>query len=95
MKRLYLGAAAAIAVVSAAASANADPSISYVHNSLKQSVIERGPWTLHETDRYFQHNASGIVPPSSQKLRPIPGRGRPMRRIARQQANSRSTTARA
>jgi hypothetical protein len=77
MKRLCLGTAAAIAVVSAAASANADPTISYVHNSLKQSVIERGPWTLHEADRYFQHDASGIVPPSSQKAPPYSGTGMP------------------
>jgi hypothetical protein len=62
MIRLHLGTAAAFSVLLAASAANADPVISYVPNSLRQSTIERGPWTLHESGRHFHHDASGIVP---------------------------------
>jgi hypothetical protein len=65
MTRLRSGTAAAIALLAAASAAKADPKIAYVPNSLKQSKIERGPWTLHELGKYFHHDASGIVPPST------------------------------
>jgi hypothetical protein len=61
MKRSFLGASAAIALF-AAAPASADPAISYVPNSLAESVINHGPWTLHESVANFVHDASGIVP---------------------------------
>ncbi|WJR78669.1 hypothetical protein [Bradyrhizobium sp. NP1] len=62
MTSLRLGTAAAIALLAAASAAAADPTISYVPNSLRQSSIHRGPWTLHEAGRHFHHDASGIVP---------------------------------
>ncbi len=77
MKHLSFGMVSAIALLTVASAAQADPVISYVPNSLKQSVIERGPWTLHEQDRYWQHDASGIVPPSSQTAPPYTGTGTP------------------
>jgi hypothetical protein len=64
MKHLRFGTVSAIVLLTAASAAHADPTISYVPNSLKQSKIERGPWTLHETGKYFHHDASGIVPGS-------------------------------
>ena len=57
-----LVACAAISSLLAAVPAWAQ--ISYVPNSLAQSLIEDGPWTLHESGA-FQHDASGIVPPST------------------------------
>ena len=65
MKRSFLGAAAAVAMLAAASPLHADPAISYVPNSLKESMITFGPWTLHEHGAYFNHDASGIVPPGS------------------------------
>jgi hypothetical protein len=62
MKSLHFGTAAAAALLIAASSAAAEPAISYVPNSLKESMIHRGPWTLHETGDHFSHDASGIVP---------------------------------
>jgi hypothetical protein len=41
-----------------------DLTISYVPRSLVQSVINYGPWTLHESG-HFQYDASGIVPTTS------------------------------
>ena len=38
------------------------PQITYVPNSLVQSTIISGPWTLHESASSFAHDASGIVP---------------------------------
>jgi hypothetical protein len=75
MKRLLLGACAVIAL-SAGFAVRADdddhhhdrdknPAISYVPNSLAQSVITNGPWTLHESVATFVHDASGIVPKTS------------------------------
>jgi hypothetical protein len=75
MKRLLLCACAVIAL-SAGFAARADdddhhhdrdknPAISYVPNSLAQSVITNGPWTLHESIANFVHDASGIVPKTS------------------------------
>jgi hypothetical protein len=66
MKNSLLGASAAIALL-AAAPASATNAITYVPNSLTQSVIKHGPWTLHEANpsAFYQHDASGIVPTKS------------------------------
>ncbi|HET7885258.1 MAG TPA: hypothetical protein VFL62_03430 [Bradyrhizobium sp.] len=60
--KINFGAVSTLALLLAATSAQADPAISYVPNSLKQSIIDRGPWTLHESGDNFSHDASGIVP---------------------------------
>jgi hypothetical protein len=60
MKRSFLGASAAIALF--AAPASADPAISYVPNSLAESVIKHGPWTLHESVATFMHECFGHRP---------------------------------
>jgi|SRR5438552_11166799 len=61
MTSLRFGTAATILI--AAPTVKADPTISYIPNSLKQSTIHRGPWTtLHEAGKYFHHDASSIVP---------------------------------
>ena len=65
MRNLHLCSASAIVLLAAVSSAQADPTISYVPNSLKQSTMLRGPWTLHETGKFFQRDASGVVPPSN------------------------------
>jgi hypothetical protein len=70
MNNSLLGASAAIALL-AAAPASADPAISYVPNSLVESLINHGPWTLHESVETFVHDASGIVPTAS-NLNPNP-----------------------
>ena len=67
MTRLHLGTAAAAALLVAASSAAAEPAISYVPGSLKQSIINLGPWTLHESGDNFSHDASGIVPAKGSK----------------------------
>jgi hypothetical protein len=72
MNSSLLGTSAAIALLAAATtSATADPTISYVPNSLAESVIKHGPWTLHESVATFMHDASGIVPTAS-NLNPNP-----------------------
>jgi hypothetical protein len=63
MNSTLLRTSAAIGLL-AAAPASAAPTISYVPNSLVQSVINHGPWTLHESTNHFAHDASGIVPPA-------------------------------
>jgi len=59
----------------------ADPNISYVPNSLVQSRIISGPWTLHESASSFSHDASGILPkfamPPGQTMPPYVGAGTP------------------
>jgi len=65
MKSSLLGACATIALLAAAPASAAGPAISYVPNSLVESVIDRGPWTLHESVSTFMHDASGIVPTAS------------------------------
>ncbi len=79
MNRSFLGATAAITLLAAAPSTAtaAGPSISYVPNSLVQSMINHGPWTLHESTGQFVHDASGIVPPPSQTAPPYKGTGTP------------------
>jgi hypothetical protein len=62
MKSSFLGACAAMALLASAPAMAAGPTISYVPNSLVESVIDRGPWTLHESGFHFHHDASGIVP---------------------------------
>jgi hypothetical protein len=58
MNSSLLGAAAGIALLAAAPAAAAGPTITYVPNSLAQSVIKDGPWTLHESvgDRDREHD---------------------------------------
>ncbi|MBV9462425.1 MAG: hypothetical protein JO141_33610 [Bradyrhizobium sp.] len=65
MNHLRFGTTAAIAILFAASNAYADPAISYVRDSLKEATIQFGPWTLHESGKFFHHDASGIVPPST------------------------------
>jgi hypothetical protein len=77
MKHALLGATSAIALLMAAPASASGPSISYVPNSLVESVIKRGPWTLHEGGQRFNHDASGIVPPKSQTMPPYVGTGTP------------------
>jgi hypothetical protein len=48
MNNSLLGASAAVALLAAAPATAAGPTITYVPNSLTQSVIKNGPWTLHE-----------------------------------------------
>ncbi len=69
MKSLLLSTSAAIALLTAApAPAGASgPEIKYIPNSLVQSVINRGPWALHQAGGEFAHDASGIVPTASNK----------------------------
>jgi hypothetical protein len=64
MNSSFLGVAAAIALLAAApaSATEAGPTISYVPKSLAESVINHGPWTLHESVANFVHNASGIIP---------------------------------
>lgn len=71
MKCSLLGACATIALLAAATASAAGPAISYVPNSLAESVIKHGPWTLHESGATFMHDASGIVPTAS-NLNPNP-----------------------
>jgi len=49
MKITFFGASATVALLAAAPATAAGPTISYVPNSLFQSVIKDGPWTLHES----------------------------------------------
>jgi len=87
MKRMLLGASAVIALSAGHAVradddyhfhvGNKNPAISYVRNSLAQSVILNGPWTLHESVANFIHDASGIVPPATQTAPPYTGTGTP------------------
>lgn len=65
MTRLLFGTAAAGVLLAAASSAHAGSTLSYVPDSLTQSVIEHGPWTLHQSGHHFHHDASGIVPPGT------------------------------
>lgn len=76
MTRLLLGTAAAGALLAAASTADAGPAISYIPNSLTESTIERGPWALHQSGHHA-HDASGIVPPSTQTQPPYTGTGTP------------------
>src|SRR5258708_24855113 len=49
MNRALLGGCAAVALIAAAPALAAGPTISYVPDSLSQSKIHHGPWTLHES----------------------------------------------
>jgi hypothetical protein len=57
-----LGASSAIALVAAMPASAAGPKFTYVPNSLVESTIISGPWTLHESASSFSHDASGILP---------------------------------
>jgi hypothetical protein len=65
--RLFIAVTLALGSAAAANAADVGPVIGYVPNSLVQSVIRKGPWTLHEHEHAaaaaaFNHDASGIVP---------------------------------
>ena len=77
MRNALLGATSAIALVAAVPASAGNPNFSYVPNSLVQSTIISGPWTLHESASSFAHDASGIVPPSTQTMPPYVGTGMP------------------
>jgi hypothetical protein len=77
MKNALLGATSAIALFMAAPASASGPSINYVPNSLVESTIVSGPWTLHESASSFAHDASGIVPPKTQTMPPYVGTGVP------------------
>jgi hypothetical protein len=77
MKHALLGATSTIALLMAAPASASGPTISYVPNSLVESTIVSGPWTLHESASRFAHDASGIVPPPSQTMPPYVGTGVP------------------
>jgi len=62
MRNALLGAASAIALLAAVPASAGDLNFTYVQNSLVQSTIISGPWTLHESKSSFAHDASGIVP---------------------------------
>ncbi len=64
MNRSLLGASGAIALLAAATAqaTDASPTIAYVPNSLVESMINGGPWTLHQSTGVFEYDASGIVP---------------------------------
>jgi hypothetical protein len=53
------------------------PQFSYIPKSLVQSTIIDGPWTLHEENSFFKHDASGILPPAAQTAPPYTGTGFP------------------
>ena len=76
MKRSILAAASAVALT-AAWSAMAAPTITYVPGSLAEAKINGGPWTLHESGDAYAHDASGIVPPAAQTAPPYTGTGTP------------------
>jgi len=73
MKVFLLGSCAVVALLTAA-SAAAQPSISYVPGSLAESTIAGGPWTLHQGGPQG-HDALGIVPTASGP--PYSGSGTP------------------
>jgi hypothetical protein len=80
MKHALLGATSAIALLIAAPASAGGPSISYVPNSLVESTIVSGPWTLHESGGRFAHDASGINPALAnppQSMPPYVGTGVP------------------
>jgi hypothetical protein len=75
MKSFLLNASAAIALLTASpvSAGAAGPEIKYVPNSLVESLINHGPWTLHQAGGDFAHDASGIVPaPSNKNPNPPP-----------------------
>jgi hypothetical protein len=78
--RHALGAASAIALLTAAPASASGPNFSYVPNSMIESTIVSGPWTLHESASSFAHDASGIVPTLAvppQTMPPYVGTGVP------------------
>jgi hypothetical protein len=77
MKNITISAIPIIACLFAAPAMASGPVFSYAPNSLVQSTIIDGPWTLHEDNSFFQHDASGILPPSTQTAPPYSGTGVP------------------
>jgi hypothetical protein len=62
MRNALLGAISPIALLVSVPASAGNPSFSYIPNSLFQSTIISGPWTLHESASSFSHDASGILP---------------------------------
>ena len=62
MKLLIASLLSTVALTPALA---AQPLIAYLPNSLVQSRIDNGPWTLHESNGQGAHDASGIIPTTS------------------------------
>jgi hypothetical protein len=81
MRNALLGATSGIALLAAMPAFGAGPNFTYVPNSLVQSTIISGPWTLHESASSFAHDASGILPkfaiPPGQTMPPYTGAGTP------------------
>lgn len=61
---LLSSASAAAFLANVSANGDSPVAITYVPNSLDESMIANGPWTLHQTSGRNRHDASGIVPPS-------------------------------
>jgi hypothetical protein len=85
MRSALLVATSAIALAAAVPASAGSPNFSYVPNSLIQSTIVSGPWTLHETASSFAHDASGILPkfaiPPGQTKPPYKGAGYALLRL--------------
>ncbi|HLW93527.1 MAG TPA: hypothetical protein VKS78_19800, partial [Roseiarcus sp.] len=75
MSRTSAFALIAALAASPAAALESGPRITYAPNSLAQSQIDRGPWTLHERGEHFGHDASGVIPTTSGP--PYSGAGAP------------------
>jgi hypothetical protein len=73
MRNALLGATSAVALIAAVPASAGNPSFSYVPNSLVQSKIFSGPWTLHQSKGSDAHDASGILP----KFATPPGQTKP------------------
>lgn len=74
---MFLAAVLSTAASVPLARAASPETLTYVPHSLAESAIALGPWTLHESDGYAQHDASGIVPGASQTAPPYKGTGTP------------------
>jgi hypothetical protein len=59
MNNSFLGASLAIALLGTVPATAAGPTITYVPNSLAQSKIKNGPWTLHESAVNRDHEEEG------------------------------------
>jgi hypothetical protein len=81
MRSALLGVASTIALVATVPASAGGPNFSYVPNSLVESTIFSGPWTLHQSTGSNPHDASGILPkfalPPGQTMPPYVGAGTP------------------
>lgn len=62
MDKSLLVAAAFVAAGVGPVAAQGTPTITYIQNSLVESKIHGGPWTLHKVGGPHAHDASGIIP---------------------------------